>query len=63
MFYSHTLIIAIFRPLAHPMNKCKYNRTFLLSAKAVTLIFITGRGSVISSAEQGKSGSNYLVKS
>ena len=36
---------------------------FLLSVKAVTLIFISGRGSAISSAKQGKSGSIYnLVK-
>ena len=35
----------------------------LLSVKAVTLIFISRRGSAISSAEQEKSGSNYnLVK-
>ena len=34
-----------------------------LSVKAVTLIFISGRGSAISSAIQGKSGSIYnLVK-
>ena len=35
------------------------NRTFLLSVKAVTLIFIAGRGTAISSAKQGKSGSIY----
>ena len=36
---------------------------FLLTVKAATLIFISGRDSVISSAEQGKSGSVYnLVK-
>ena len=34
-----------------------------LTVKAATLIFISGRGSVISSAKQGKSGSIYnLVK-
>ena len=34
-----------------------------LSVKAATLIFISGRGSAISSAKQGKSGSIYnLVK-
>ena len=32
---------------------------FLLSVKAATLIFISGRGSTISSAKQGKSGSIY----
>ena len=40
-----------------------YNITFLLSVKAVTLIFISGLGSAISSAKQGKSGYFYnLVK-
>ena len=35
----------------------------LLSEKVVTLIFISGSGSAISSAKQGKSGSIYnLVK-
>ena len=32
---------------------------FLVSVKAVTLIFISGRGSAISSAQKGKSGSIY----
>ena len=36
---------------------------FSLTAKAATLIFISGRGSATSSAKQGKSGSIYnLVK-
>ena len=36
---------------------------FSLTVKAATLIFIPGRGSAISSAKQGKSGSIYnLVK-
>ena len=36
---------------------------FLLSVKAATLIFISGRGSAISYAKQGYSGSIYnLVK-
>ena len=36
---------------------------FSLTVKASTLIFISGRGSAISSAKEGKSGSNYkLVK-
>ena len=36
---------------------------FSLSVKAATLIFISRRGSAISSAKQGKSGSIYnLVK-
>ena len=37
---------------------------FMLTLKAATLIFISGRGSVISSAKEGKSGFIYnLVKS
>ena len=37
---------------------------FLLTVKAVTLIFISGCGSAISSAKEGKSGFIYnLVKS
>ena len=32
---------------------------FSLTVKAATLIFISGRGSAISSAKQGKSGSVY----
>ena len=36
---------------------------FSLTVKATTLIFISGRGSAISSAKKGKSGSIYhLVK-
>ena len=36
---------------------------FLLTVKAATLIFISGRASAISSAKEGKSGSVYkLVK-
>ena len=36
---------------------------FSLTVKAATLIFISGRGSAISSAKHGKSGSIYnLVK-
>ena len=36
---------------------------FLLTVKAVTLIFVSGRGSAISSAKEEKSGSIYkLVK-
>ena len=38
-------------------------RELFLSVKAVTLIFISGRGSAILSAKQGKSGPIYnLVK-
>ena len=39
-----------------------YNRNFCSQSrrvKAVTLLFISGRGSAISSAKQGKSGSIY----
>ena len=37
---------------------------FLLTVKAASLIFISGRGSAISSAKEGKSGFIYnLVKS
>ena len=32
---------------------------FSLTVKAATLIFISGRGSAITSAKQGKSGSIY----
>ena len=32
---------------------------FSLTVEAVTLIFISGRGSAISSAKEGKSGSIY----
>ena len=34
---------------------------FSLTVKAATLIFISGRGSAISSAEEGKSGFIYKV--
>ena len=36
---------------------------FTLTVKAATLIFISGRGSAISSAQEGISGSVYLVMS
>ena len=39
-----------------------YNITFLVSVKAVTLIFISRRGSATLSAKQGKSGSiNFII--
>ena len=51
----------MFVPIQSYMTK--YNRTFLLSVKVVTLILISERGSAISSTKQGKSGSIYnLVK-
>ena len=34
---------------------------FSLTVKATTLIFISGRGSAISSAKEGKSGSIYYL--
>ena len=45
--------------IAAMQDNLKVCYNFLLSLKAVTLIFISGRGSVISSAKQGKSGSFY----
>ena len=45
------------------MRKGYVENKFLLSVKAVTLLFISGLGLAISSAKQGKSGSIYsLVK-
>ena len=41
-------------------NKQSYYN-FSLTVKAATLIFISGRGSAISSAKQGKSGSIYIL--
>ena len=35
---------------------------FSLAVKAATLIFISGRGSTISSAKKGKSGSIYIYR-
>ena len=35
---------------------------FLLTVKAATLIFISGRGSAISSSKEGKSGANFINK-
>ena len=35
---------------------------FSLTVKAATLIFISGRGSAISSAKQGKSGSTRVIQ-
>ena len=45
-------------------NTVIYYFNFLLTVKAVTLIFISGCGSAISSAKEGKSGFIYnLIKS
>ena len=56
-------------PLQHFCFKVDYNLVkivlidFLLTVKAATLIFISGRGLAISSAKEGKSGFIYnLVK-
>ena len=47
----------------HSENVCVVLIDFSLTVKAATLIFISGRGSAISSAKEGKSGSIYnLVK-
>ena len=44
-------------------RKCKVLLDFSLTVKAATFIFISGRGSAISSAKEGKSGSiSNLVK-
>ena len=40
-------------------SKCHLLLDFLLTVKAVTLIFISGCGSAISSAKEGKSGFIY----
>ena len=48
-------------------GRCRWNIVLLdfsLTVKAATLIFISGCGSAISSAKEGKSGFNYnLVES
>ena len=49
--------------IKRPSNAYPLLIDFTLTVKVVTLIFISGRGLAISSAEQGKSGSIYnLVK-
>ena len=59
---------AIQQTLTSPGNIVEFQNVkvlidFSLTVKAATLIFISGRGSAISSAKQGKSGSIYnLVK-
>ena len=56
--------IIILFSLSLPEVDCKHVLIdFSLSVKAATLIFISGRGSAISSAKQGKTGSIHnLVK-
>ena len=67
-FYCNTILIrtnvlvetqAFQTHIAAMQDSLKVCYNFLLSLKAVTLIFISERGSVISSAKQGKSGSIY----
>ena len=52
--------------IVHTLNTHEYKQVFIdfsLTVKAVTLIFISGRCSAISTAKQEKSGSIYsLVK-
>ena len=55
-FYDYVFIY-FFQLEAH--CKCEVLLDFSLTVKAVTLIFISGRDSAISSAKQGKSGSIY----
>ena len=45
--------------ITHPIYKAIL-LDFSLLVKAATLIFISGRGSAISFAKQGKSGSSYF---
>ena len=50
--------------LVKTYHSCLVLIDFTHAVKAATLIFISGRGSAISSAKEGKSGSIYnLVKS
>ena len=39
--------------IGHSHDQYSYNKTFLLTVKAGTLLFISGRGSAISSAKKG----------
>ena len=44
------------------INSTRVLLNFLVTVKTVTLIFISGRGSALLSAQKGKSCSIYLVK-
>ena len=55
---EQTHSIASLRPYAESLI-IKVLIDFSLTVKTATLIFISGRGSAISSAKQGKSGSFY----
>ena len=58
------LLNSVFHELIKPSNENTILIDFSLTVKEATLIFISGRGSAISSAKEGKSGSIYnLVKS
>ena len=61
----HTLSLQLFQQQRSLIFLSNYVLLdFSLTVKAVTLIFISGRGSAISSAKEGKSGFIYnLVKS
>ena len=57
------LLLQYYRFCTHTIPKCVL-LDFSLTVKAATLIFISGCGSAISSAKEGKSGFIYnLVKS
>ena len=59
-------LVAIYRKMCYALmiDMLMIFIDFSLTVKAATLIFISGRGSAISSAKEGKSGFIYnLVKS
>ena len=53
LFYCLVLILSLIKPSQ------TINRLFACKVKVAILIFISGRGSAISSAKEGKSGSIY----
>ena len=65
LFFIFNQMLSIGSFGRHEIDKLKtVLHGFSLTVKAVTLILISGRGSAISSAKLGKSGSiYYLVKS
>ena len=57
-------VIVVFPDQTHLHLNEQVLKEFLLSVKAATLIFLSGRGSAIPSAKEGKTGFIYnLVKS
>ena len=63
--WNNEMVVTLLTPylLSAKYRKTKLLIDFSLTVKAATLIFISGRGSAISSAKGGKSGSIYnLVK-